>query len=107
VDDYDDDCIIDNHSSDAGKRQTLSAPPSPQKEVAALLKDALKFQQTLLHQDIREQEELDRKHPYCTSNGNGIGKHILGQGVTGGCLVCIKHQNESLPIKRARQAKKL
>ncbi len=106
MDDCDDDCIIDNHSSDARKRQKVPAPPSPKKEVAALIRDAWKFQQTLQHQDIREQEQLDRNYPYCTSTGNGIGKHILGQGVTGGCLVCIKHQNDSLPIKRARQTKK-
>ena len=76
------------------------APTSPRKEVQALMRDAALFQQTLQHQDKREQQLLKRSHPHCTNIGNRIGRHILGQGVVGGCLTCIKYQNASFcPIR--------
>ena len=73
----------------------VSAPTSPRKEVQALMRDAALFQQTLQHQDKREQELLKRSHPHCTNTGNGKGRHILGQDVVGGCLTCIKYRNVS------------
>jgi hypothetical protein len=86
-------------------REGDDVPKSPSKEHVSLLKDAEKFHDTLRHQNEREQQLLSRNHPYCTSVGHGIGKHILGQGVVGGCLICIKYQNDILPSKRKHAAK--
>jgi hypothetical protein len=83
------------------------SPKSPNREHAALQRDTAKFQETCRHQKKCEVKQLDRCKPYCSSVGNRIGKHILGEGIIGGCLTCIHHQNMQLPAKRKKLSNKV
>lgn len=79
---------------------------SPNKEQAALVKDTAKYNETCRHKDKCVQEQLQRCSPYCSSLGNAIGRHVLGQGVIGGCLTCITYVNRQLPAKRQSKKQK-
>ncbi len=92
-----------SHAKATPPKQNL--PRSPNKEAQLLQQATAVFQETLHHRERCTSEGLHRSSPFCTSVGQGIGRHKLGEGITGGCLVCINHQNEQLPTKRSRRQK--